>query len=136
METHVYNTQPNPGDEVIETTSCIQCTELIPKWVSVITNGLCTNCSVAKMNKKPPKEPRCRAKTKHGTVCHKRAQPGRSLCYLHYSDPLEVRRCATCQSQGYINTKELVTFFHASGTDVQLCDKHFIEMCNAAWPVL
>lgn len=133
MESHVYDTQPNPGDERLE---CSKCGSSIPQWVSAVTNVLCAECAVLKEGKRPPREPRCRAKTKHGTMCHKRAQPGRSLCYLHNSDPLEIRRCATCLSQGYINTKELVTFFHASGTDVQLCDKHFIEMCQTAWPVL
>ena len=135
MSLYPCDTLPNPGDEVIEAVYCSQCIELIPVWVSAVTKGLCSNCAVATFNKKPPREPRCRAKTKHGTMCHKRAQPGRSLCYLHFSDALEVRKCATCLGLGHINTKELVTFFHASGTDVQVCDKHFMEMCHASWPV-
>lgn len=84
--------------------------------------------------KRPIREPRCAAKTKHGTMCHKRSQPGRSLCHIHRT-PVhsETHLCATCWANGHFNSVNLVTFFHVSGSDIKLCDTHFIEMCNSFW---
>ena len=107
MSLYTYDTLPNPGDE----------------------------CEEPFLVKKPAKEPRCRAKTRHGTMCHKRSVPGRSYCHIHtLPNNTEYRMCATCYASGVIKTTELVTFFHYSGTDINLCNKHFVDMCEASWP--
>jgi len=86
--------------------------------------------------KKPIREPRCAAKTKHGTMCRKRSQPGGSLCHIHRSPfgATEIRICATCYQSGHLNSVDLITFFHINGSDINLCEKHFVDMCNSCWP--
>ena len=108
MSLYPCDTLPNPGDEQVEHF----------------------------LVKKPIREPRCAAKTKHGVMCHKRSQRGGSLCHIHRPPaPFETRMCATCFAEGIITKEQLITFFRASGSDVNLCDKHFVDMCNLSWPI-
>lgn len=139
MSLYPCDTLPNPGDECedVECVSCIQCIELIPVWLFKQNHGLCINCDTQKhaLTKKPAKEPRCRAKTRYGTLCHKRSIAGCSYCHIHtVSNNTEYRMCATCYTAGIIKTTGLVTFFHYSGSDINLCNKHFVDMCEASWP--
>lgn len=103
---HVYDTSPNPGDEL----DTIR-------------------------NEKPSRtRSRCTSKTKKGTVCTFKCIEETLLCRLHTPRKVEEEKmCRTCYNDlGIVRTKGLLSFYYSIGQEAYLCEEHLKELCLSA----